>query len=446
MATMTDSHPPQTTDDQPAEDGLGRRTFLAAAGTAAAASMLTGTMSTDATQRTTTQKDGSYESFEIGKDRLVLGGQRIVGADGYPTIQAAWNDAVSGDVIFVHSSYDAQAAGENFPIRLDYEEKEVGLTGGHASGSVIDASHTSSDVIEVVGRGHKDYQNNPVVRDLTIKGGNVGLKVYGAPQSSYRDLLFHRTASHGVEVCEYTDSNGDTLGSYGIKFSNVQSWACGGNGFHLNAQAQPHGAKFYHCKATACGGIGYRLRGSNVMVLGSTSQLNYGWGIVARNSFNTVVQGSYIEGNARAGDHDVPTEIYLKNAHGFTVRDSYFHGINPRGAEHDFDWVQRGITAHDCEGVTASSCTVRRYGKGFLTLYGCTDAEIRASSHVIRQAGLFGGGNGIRTRSDGVILPQDLTAVDGAFDGDRGYHVGTDKEGPAVWRGGQWHLASTTTL
>lgn len=379
---------------------------------------------------------------------LHLGGRRVVGgpgAGGYDTIRAAWEAANSGDSIYIHSTYDAQAAGEEFPIRLDFREKEVMLTGGHPSGSVIDASHVDRNVIEVVGEGHGDYRNDPVVQNLKVVGGNVGLTIVGAPFSSYQNLVFNRTASHAVEVRKY-DADGTTYGTFGTTFYNCQAWGCGGTGFYLSGDSAPHGTTFLCCTATACGDVGFRLRGASTKMIGGVSQLNRGWGIEVRGGYNALVQGVYIEGNARGPEHSMPTECYVRDADGLSVEHCYFHGIYPRSAEHDFARVQRGITAHDTVGLTTRACTVRRYERGYLALYNCTDVDVHRTSHVLQEAELFGGGVGTRTRSDGVILPVDLSTVEGAFDGDMGYHLGSEREGLAVWRDGRWHLVETTTL
>lgn len=441
--------------DSSGDSNIGRRSFLQTAGGVAAMAALgpgDASETTSAGRYSMTNmpesgdgSDSTDGSFQVGNDLLAIGGRHVVGEDAYPTIEAAWKAANSGDTVYVHSSYDAKSVGEQFPVRLDFREKEVMLTGGHPSGSVIDASHTDENVVEVYGAGPSDYQNNPVVRNLQIVGGNVGLKIFGAPFSSYENLVFHETGSHGVEVCKY-DVDGTSYGTFGTTFSDCQAWGCGEDGFHLNTDAAPHGTTFFCCKATACGGNGFRLRGANVKIVSGGTQLNYGWGIVARGGFNNFVQGVYIEGNARGSDISMPTEVYVRNADGITFENCYFHGIYPRGAEHDFDRVQRGITAHDTECLTTQSCTARRYGEGYLAFFGCSDAEVHCASHVVRETQLFGGGTGTRARSNGVILPQDLSSVDGAYEGDRGYHVGSESEGMAVWRNGQWHVSETTSL
>lgn len=375
------------------------------------------------------------------------GGRLVVGADGYPTIRDAWAAADSGDTVYVHSSYDAREAGEPFPVRLDYRRKEVALVGGHPSGSVVDAGGTDENVIEVYGAGYDDYRNNPLVANLRIVGGRVGLRVAGAPFSSYRNLVFHRTGDHGVVVDEY-ESDGNAYGTWGATLYNCQAWNCGGDGFRLNSAASPHGTTLYACKATNNDGVGFRLRGTGTKLLGGDAQLNRDWGIEARTWKAILVAGAYVEGNARDRDH--PVEAYARGCQGLTVRDCYFHGINPRGADHGHDRVQRAVNVHETERLAVRDNVFRRYGEGALALYDCTDADVYEGSNLALETATWAQpptayGN-TRTRSHGVVYPQDLSSVDGAFEGDRGYHVGEDREGPAVWRDGRWHVAATTPL
>lgn len=447
---MAANEPADESVDSPSTGRVGRRTFLRTVlGEAAVMASGMGLASRGAPASTAGGRsvgEASEESVESTRTRLLGGGRLVVGEAAFDTIEDAWAEAESGDTIYVHSSYDAAAVRESFPIRLDFREKEVTLTGGHPSGSVIDASHTDRTVIEVVGAGPKEYTNNPVVRNLRIVGGDVGLKISSAPFSTYENIVFDGTGSHGVELTEF-DADGTPYGTFGTTFTNCQAWGCDGNGFHLNRDAVPHGTTFAYCKATACGGHGFRLRGTSVRMFACGTQLNYGLGIIARGGFNSLLQSVYVEGNARGSQHeDAPSEIEIRRTDGFTVENCYFHGIYPRGSDHEFDRVQRGITARNAHGLSLRNCTVRRYGRGFVALDGCRDPDIHRPSHVIRETQLFGGPTGIRTRSDGVVLPGDLSSVDGAYEGDMGYHLGDEHEGLAVWRRGRWHLAETTTL
>lgn len=404
------------------------------------------------TVRTIVQDELSTHEFEdadttVDKAQLVSqSGIHVAGGAEWhhSTIQGAWDAASSGDQVYVHSSYDAQSGGESFPIELDYLDKEVHVRGGHPSGSVIDAGDTDANVLEIKGTGAQDYQNSPVVSNLTLKGGSVGLRILGAPFSSYQNLLFHQTGSHGIELCE-REINGSKYGTFGSLLINCQAWNCGGNGFHLNTSAAPHGTTFTQCKATACTGMGFRLAGACVSVLGGGTQLNYGFGIRANSTMALDIESVYIEGNSRRTEADAPTEVYLSSTDGTHIEDCYFHGINPRGANHDFKRVQRGISAHDSPGLTVSDCVVRRYGQGFLSLFGCADAEVAPSSHTLMETGLWAvePDYTARIRSNGVILPCDLSQVTGTFDGDAGLYLKDDGSiVPKWWHNGAWKTPS----
>lgn len=199
--------------------GVGRRTLLQAAGTSSA-SVLAGCgrfdpeRSADVDQRRQADNDGDdgeRRTVQL-EPQLNLGGRRVVSGTervGYDTIRAAWRAAGDGDVVFVHGTYDAEAADEPFPVTLDYTRKEVMLSGGHPSASVIDARHApEQNVVEVIGKAHADYRNKALVKHLKIRGGDIGLRIRGATYSTYKDLIVHGTNGDGVRVEEYTDPEG----------------------------------------------------------------------------------------------------------------------------------------------------------------------------------------------------------------------------------------------
>ncbi len=373
-----------------------------------------------------------------------IGGRLVVGDDGYTTIADAWDAAADGDTVYVHSSYDASAAGESFPIELDCREKQVTLTGGHPSASVIDAGSTDETVLEIVGAGNGDYQNNPIVKDLKIVGGGLGLRLRAAPFASFQNLVFYQTGSHAVLIDSHPDS-----GTFGTNWYNLQAWNCGGDGIRMVRSAEPHGTTLWGCRFTANRGAGVRFRGTTCKMIGGTSQLNYDYGVESRGGYANQISGAYIEGNARG--NDFPVELYARHTDGLTIESCYFHGINPRGANHNHDRVQRAVNVHDCEKLSVRDCVARRYGDGFLATFGCTDVDVHVSSHHLEEADLFArdptaNGNA-RARSDGVILPTDLSAIDGAYEYDHGYHIGSDgTEGYAIWRNDSWRLSETVLL
>ena len=432
-----------------------RRSFLKATGALGAVGMYGGAATRGAegavpslSSATATTTDTVARSCVLGPDQTILGGDLLVGRDGYETIQAAWDDARNGDTVFVHHSYDAESAGEQFPIVLDYREKEVAVAGGHPSGSVVDASHSDRDIFHVKGVGHHDYRNHPLLQNLKLVGGAVGLRIEGAPHNLFQNLVIYNTGSHGVWLVEGTGPNGETLGSFGNTFLNCQVWNAGGDGFKESTAASPHATNYAYCKAIACKGVGFRLRGFMTKVLGGDAELNHSFGFDIRNGQSIHLSDVYVEGNAR--DESYPVEIYAKGAHGLTVDNCYLHGINPRSTTHGYDRVQRAVNVHDSRHVSVQSCTMRRYGDAGIALFNCEDADVHASTHNCSETELLAmdpTDNGCsRLRSDGVIFPQDLTAVSGLYEGDQGYHVDGGEVFPAVWYGGEWHVTATQPL
>lgn len=439
---------------QQAGPSTSRRSFLKATGALGTIGMY-GAAGTDLSgaapslsSTTATSEDTVARACVLGPDQTILGGDLLVGRDGYSTIQAAWNDARDGDTVFVHSSYDAERAGEQFPIVLDYSEKEVMVSGGHPSGSVVDASHSGNDIFHVEGVEHFDYRNHPMLQNLQLVGGAVGLRIKGAPHNLFQNLIIYDTSSHGVWLEEGTGPDGESLGSFGNTFLNCQVWNAGGDGFRESTAANPHATNYAYCKAVACQGVGFRLRGYMTKVQGGDAELNHSWGFDIRSGQGIHLTDVYIEGNAR--DEEFPVEVYGKGAHGLTIDSCYLHGINPRSTTHSYDRVQRAVNVHDSRHVTVENCTLRRYGDAGIALFDCDDADVHATSHNCSEAELLTMAptdNGcVRMRSNGVILPQDLQGVTGQYEGDQGYHADGTNVSPAVWYGGEWHVAATQTL
>lgn len=86
-----------------------------------------------------------------------------------------------------------------------------------------------------------------------------------------------------------------------------------------------------------------------------------------------------------------------------------------------------------------------------IALLKCEDIDVKPTSHWLYNSDLLATDppqdyGTVRPRANGMIIPTDLRDVQGTFEGDVGYHVGPQHEGPAYWRNGQWHIAETTTL
>jgi hypothetical protein len=419
------------------ETGVDRRTFMGAAGAATVFGPFAGRASATSDAQMALDGDGAVESFAGIAN---FGGKLVVGRGGYRTIREAWEDAQSGDVVYVHSSYDAQEVGEEFPIVLNYEEKEVMLTGGHPSGSVIDAGDADANVVEVLGRGMNDYRNNPLVQNLKIVGGNIGLRIRAAPYSSYKDLVVYKTKSHGISVEEYTDERGDFKGTFGATFRNVMAWSCGGSGFRLDTAAHPHSTSFFGCHSEFNSGYGVQLRGYSCRWVGGTIQNNGSHGVDARSGCGQFLSGVYFEGNGT--DMDFPVEVYVsESAPGFTCDSCYFQGHFARNFGNGRDDGAIGIAVIGGPHASISNCTYRNYDECFLLVRDARDVDIHAPSHCPLDGTTFLERDGAeRLRSDGVVQEEDLRFVEGVYRGDMGIHNGEGEFlwGPAIWNGREW--------
>ncbi|EJN57247.1 hypothetical protein HSB1_46330 [Halogranum salarium B-1] len=424
---------------------MSRRQFVEATGAAAVVGS-TGGVASAATRRERVEGDavkaldGSATSQSVEPSVSSLGGRLIVGEGGYQTIADAWAAADDGDVVFVHSSYDAQTAGEEFPIVLDYEEKEVTLTGGHRSGSVIDAGDTDENVVEVLGRGQNDYRNSPAVENLKIVGGNVGLRIRAAPYSSYKDLVFWQTKSDGVAVEGYTDDDGAYKGSFGITFRNVVSWNCGGHGFRLDTDARPHSTSFFGCHAAFNHGYGVMLRGFSSRFYGGTIQNNGSYGVDARNGSGQLLSAVYFEGNGTR--EPSPIDVYATGtAAGLTIDTCYFQGNFARGFDNGLEREYAAIALDGTLNTTVENCTYRNYDSSFILAESTTDLDLHRPSHCALDSTVFFEGlSDERTRSNGTIQERDLRVTEGAYSGDVGIHDGTGDcpWGLCLWNGVDW--------
>jgi hypothetical protein len=416
---------------------LSRRNFVEAAGAATAAiSFGSGRAGASSRESLTATGENDRASMEIG----FPGGQLVVGTDGYDTIADAWDDADDGDTIYVHSSYDAQSAGEQFPIVLDQTEKEVLLTGGSPSGSVVDAGDVDENVIEVHGPGHGDYRNMPLVQNLKIVGGRVGLTITGAPYSSFKDLVIWMTGSHAVSVEPRTDDRGETLGSFGLTFRNCIAWNCGGIGFRLDTDAIPHSTTFMGCHSLFNEYAGVMLRGYSSRWYAGTIQNNGSFGVDARSGCGQVLHGVYFEGNGT--NSNSPIDVYAgRSAPDISVESCYFQGHFARDFPNGRDDGQYAVAFGGTPYASVRNCTYRNYDGAFILALDALDLDVHRPSHCGLDETTFIETSGVeRLRSDGMIQEADLRDVEGRYRGDMGIHDGSGDAlwGPAIWNGRDW--------
>lgn len=217
--------------------------------------------------------------------------------------------------------------------------------------------------VEVRGRGPGTYGSPVYFNRLAVDGT---LKLVDAPQTMLSDVVL-TGASHGLHVASETDD----WGSYGIRAQRVYAVNNSGDGFRLDTNASTHSSHFVDCLSQANKGAGYRIRGYANSIRGGTVQLNHGAGVDVRAPACTV-RDAYVEGNGRA--EETPVEIYGQEAHGLSVKDCYFHGINPRSTTHDHKYVQRAVNVHESKSVSVVDNSYRKYPDAFVKSFG---AEVR---------------------------------------------------------------------
>lgn len=427
-------------------DGINRRNVMMAAAAAGLIGLSSTATASGSTNDMTLQQPKKFESTEESSN---IAGRLIVGEIGYDTIQEAWDDAVDGDTVYVHSSYDAEAAGEKFPIVIDQREKEVGLEGGHPSGSEINAEHVpDKNIIEVYGLGPSDFRNTPRIQNLRLVGGKVGLQVVGAPNASFSHLKFFKTNSHGAHV---TTTSDDDRGSHGTRWYDCEAWSCGGSGFRVDTAARPHSTTFIRCNATWNGWNGnhpgVQLRGFSSVWQSGTIQSNSSYGLKLRSGSSQVVRDSYFESNGIESDY--PVQINAGGTIGLVIEGCYFLGRMFDGSslmnnKTDLDNVKRGITLHNTHTTTLRSCSHWHHSEGFVAVQGAyaNDNDLYESSHhnIHGEDRFLAHDFGNRTRSNGVIRPQDMREIEGKYHCDQGIHDGSGDStwGPVTWTGSNW--------
>lgn len=279
------------------------------------------------------------------------------------------------DSVTVAPDYDPSV--EDFPLEFDLTDRSLTLRGAGMNTTRFPGG------IRVNGDGVGQYTRPPTLSGFSIDAGAPGLELKQAPYTRLADILLNTPDGVGFNITT-ADSGQHT---YGCQLWNVQAWNCGSHGFSLETQAGPHGTAFIGCQATANRGIGYQVRGSNVSFTMCGSQLNFNWGFEIRGTKQTVIgDNCYIEGNSRS--NDTPVEIYGRNIKGLTVTNSYLHGINPRGADHDHKWVQRGLNIHDSNVIRFRDCVNRRYGDKVAVFFGCDQVTTAPSTHITDQCTL----------------------------------------------------------
>lgn len=292
----------------------------------------------------------------------------VVGANRqYETIQDAIRDDAQS--ILVATNYDP--TGESYPVTItadrDGRWTPTTIHGVGPNAVTVGDPDQEADTIQIHGNGN--HYGRPVqITDLALASHPDATVVKAACLSSglLENVIVEDSGTAVALSSSYIEDYVGGCFDWVIRDTDI--WRCR-NGVRIDGGAAAHNVLLEKVDVTACDGAGvYAEDCAAVTFRDGTVQLNHGFGFELRNTINTTIDSAYVEGNARS--RDFPVEVYGDHANGLTIRDSYFHGINPRGANHEYDRVQRAVNLHDSDGAAVRDCDARRYGTSFAVSFG----------------------------------------------------------------------------
>lgn len=292
----------------------------------------------------------------------------VVVSDGaYGTIQEAIDDGAQS--ILVGTGYDP--TGESYPIEIkatdDGDWTPVVICGTGPNTVTVGDRSQPADTIQIHGNGN--HYGAPVqLSNLSLASHPEAtvLKVACLSAGRLQNAIIEDSGTAIEITSPYIEEY--ESGSFDWTIRDVAIWRCR-NGVRLEDGAAAHNVLLANVDITACenGGV-YAENCASVTFRDGAVQLNHGWGFELRDTVAATIQTAYIEGNGR--DRKMPIEVYGRRAHSLSIRDCYFHGTNPRGASHDYEWVQRAVNLHDSDGAVVRDCDGRRYGDCFAVAFG----------------------------------------------------------------------------
>lgn len=401
-------------DAESSRSDVGRRSFLKAAGIATAAASL-GSSNAAAQQ---SPGGGSLDVNLVGEGDTIQ--------EAHDALGGSWTDP--GRII-VAPEYDPSV--ENYPIQWS---KRATLIGGNYT-NLRPGSGEYAIVVNI-----EDAKNNrppgPHFYDFTITGGGGGIHIENGRYTVFRDIDVNSVDEHGFSTDDYNpwDDDPSTDDNWGINSHHWYSCTaerCGSHGFYIGQNA--HGVQMWSCQAYYNGGDGVHVANNacNVAMYGGSSEQNDRNGIRVNGANGFGAKNVYTEYNDpnTGGGSEI---LVTNNAKDATFDTCYGNGF---GATQRMFYIASGV------GTDIRNCHFKQYTRSFLYVNdGAKDTDIHRASHVARDDTPFGGDDGVRTRSDGVVVAQDLRNVDGKFDGDRGIHIRDNgKTAFCTWYDGEWY-------
>lgn len=364
--------------------------------------------------------------------------EQVVGDEDwmYDSIQAAHDDINEGGRIYVTESYDS--AKESFPIVLT---NHVNVTGAHRGTTVVDAADSGENVFEIregLNDDQRPYTRTHAIEHLHIQGGEIGVLISPETSATIQHLMVQNTNSHGIASL---DQKGNTGVSFMNYFHNVHVFSVGGNGFHLPFSGVNHASRLQFCIAWDNDGIGANVGGYGTHIAGGVYQGNGHHGVRFAPGANQFIRDAYLEGNGddrRANEnHEYSADVQIDNTQA-SIENCYFQGAGAGGQ------TERGVDFNGSINSHVSNCLFRNHQQGAVYVDGdSTQCDLHLKSNINWDDTYIIENNGDSTRSEGDLLPTDLSSTPGKYAHDSGYDDGTNTSSghpeQAVWYDGAWY-------
>lgn len=375
---------------------------------------------------------GSFDTIHIVGD----------GDGQYSTIQAA-HDAIPGNgsdangAILVADSYNP--ARESFPVVVD---KYVDIQGMANTAPLVynDDPNVNTFVFEA---SEQHNTESPMLSNMRLRGGKKAVIIRGYTNVTVQDVSIFGCSGTALVVTPYGSSFSTVYDNY---FRNVNISDVGGDGVYVPQNSASNSLLFDNVNVYRAGNHGYQLRhgGAGTTIRDSTIQHCDDWGMLIDRSAACTVRDCYFENNGQSYSSGTGNRIDLIFHRGgvnenFLVEGCYFQA---------FGNGDTAIHINAGENGQIKNCVLNGYEGGHIVDdEGSTDLNVSRSTIQTdgSEESFYSGGSplGMRTRENGTINRQDLTAITGLYDGDQGLHDGSGSGNPAglaVWdeNNGQW--------
>lgn len=459
-------------EEQSSGTSFTRRTALGALGGAALLGGASQPVAAESSPWKETDGDGdylletesTYDGIEVHQLRSgTVNDTHVVGSKSFQwkSIQDA-HDALpdTGGKILVTDSYDFSNEDTSTDPVIDIS-KPVTLTGQNRSSTVIDASGYNKNVIrlrEDAVNTNETYKKPRTIERLKIKGGNDAIQIKADTSCVVRDVIIWKPGRHGVLVDKVKkDFDGDGTkeekASFNTLFEKVQIQLAGKDGIHAPDQSKSHGIFVLNCYLLDNNRHAIRAGNANSLTLMRSGIQHSGdSGVVWNVEFTMTIRDCYFEKNAE--DVSDGAAIEIENyGDGALIEGNYFQGLGK--TENAIQLYTKGSdTSRNVEGLHIRNNGYWNYTDGFL--YLDNDNIVDMDVHKMSNVALKGddtpfwdpaSADGTRTRSDGVIVTQNLSGVEGQFVGDLGIDDGSNTEYGSpdlcLWRGSDWRQVGT---